>query len=84
MFDRFQKSKVVSGAMIGLKGVVVGLIGASIITTSVSVFEDAVKNVNAREIAAAVILLVGLAIGLKRKISPIVLIILSAVFGICY
>lgn len=83
MFDRFQKSRVVGGAMIGLKGVVVGLIGTSVVTTCISVFESAVKSVDIKELAAAAILLVGLDIGLKKKVNPIILIILSAIFGIC-
>ena len=83
MYDRFQNSRIVNGAMIGLKGVVVGLIGSSIITTAISVFEDTVKTVNVKEMSATVVLLIGLGVGLKRKINPIILIILSAIFGMC-
>ena len=83
MYDRFQNSRIVNGAMIGLKGVVVGLIGSSIITTAISVFEDTVETVNVKEMSATVVLLIGLGVGLKRKINPIILIIFSAIFGMC-
>lgn len=81
MFDKFQESKTVNGAMIGLKGAVVGLIGVAIITTGISVFGNAISNVNIKELVAAVILLGGLLFGISKKINPILLIIASAIFG---
>lgn len=82
VFEKFQRSKIVNGAMIGLKGSVVGLIGAALITTGISVFGNAVKAVNVKEIVAALVMLAGLAFGIKKKVSPIILILASAVVGI--
>lgn len=82
MYERFQRSKTVSGAMIGLKGAVVGLIGYAVISTAISVFRSVTVTTDIKEIVAALILIVGLAIGFGRKVSPIVLIIASAMYGI--
>lgn len=82
VFEKFQRSKIVNGAMIGLKGSVVGLIGAALITTGISVFGNAVKTVNVKEIVAALVMIAGLAFGIKKKVSPIILILASAVVGI--
>ncbi|MDO5155782.1 MAG: chromate transporter [Eubacteriales bacterium] len=80
VFDKFQKSKVVNGAMLGLKGAVVGLIGAAVLTTGVTIFGSAIHN--GRELFAIIFLLAGLAFGLKKKMNPILLIVISAVVGI--
>lgn len=82
VFEKFQRSKIVNGAMVGLKGSVVGLIGAALITTGISVFGNAVKTVNVKEIVAALVMIAGLAFGIKKKVSPIILILASAVVGI--
>lgn len=82
VFEKFQRSKIVNGAMVGLKGSVVGLIGAALITTGISVFGNAVKAVNVKEIVAALVMIAGLAFGIKKKVSPIILILASAVVGI--
>lgn len=80
IYEKFQKSKVVNGAMLGLKGAVVGLIGSAVLTTGMTIFGAAIHN--GREIAATIILLTGLAFGLKKKMNPILLIIISAIIGI--
>ncbi len=82
IYDKFQQSKTVNGAMIGLKGAVVGLIGTAILTTVISVFENTVKTANVKEAVVAIVLLSGLAFGIKKKINPIILIIVSAIAGI--
>lgn len=82
VFEKFQRSKIVNGAMIGLKGSVVGLIGTALITTGISVFGNAVKAVNVKEIVAALVMIAGLAFGIKKKVNPIILILASAVVGI--
>lgn len=81
LFDRFQKSRIVNGAMIGLKGAVVGLIGAAIISTGISVFGNAIRTVDVKELITAFIILVALAVGAKKKINPIILIVSSAIIG---
>ena len=81
MYDRFQKSRMVGGAMLGLKGAVVGLIGTTIISTVISVFGNAVKAVDVKELTAAGLLLVALIFGMKKKVNPVILIIASAIIG---
>lgn len=82
MFEKFKKSRLVNGAMLGLKGAVVGLIGSAVITTLISVFGDSVKSMNIADIIMGGIVLAGTLFGLKKKISPVILIIASAVGGI--
>lgn len=82
VYDRFQKSKVVNGAMIGLKGAVVGLIGSAIMMAVVPVFGNALQAMDVKEIAVSLLLIAGLALGLKKKINPIILIVASAIVGI--
>ncbi|MCQ2520250.1 MAG: chromate transporter [Lachnospiraceae bacterium] len=81
IYDRFQSSKVIKGAMLGLKGAVVGLIGAAVISTAISVFGSAVKSINTKEMVTATILLAALGLGIRKKIHPIILIIVSAIVG---
>ncbi len=82
IFDQFQKSTVVGGAMIGLKGMVVGMIASAIITTGISVFTPMIKGEDVKEIILALVLLSGVLFGLKKKVQPILLILLAALFGI--
>lgn len=81
IYESFKKSKTVNGAMIGLKGAVVGLIGSAIISTLIAVFEDTIKAENTTEIIAEVIIIGGIALGIK-KIPPIAMIIIAALVGI--
>lgn len=81
IFDRFRKNKLISGALIGLKGAVVGLIGTAVITTAISVYGPAVKNLNIPELISGSALLLALLVGLRKKIHPILLIIASAIVG---
>ena len=82
IYERFQRSRVVKGAMIGLKGVVVGLIGSALITIVLTVFGNSIATVNVKEILAICFALAGLSVGLIKKINPIILIVISAVIGI--
>lgn len=82
IYDKFQKSKAVNGAMIGLKGAVVGLIGSAVITTGISIIGEAVKTLDIKEIAVSILLFAVILLGLKKKIHPITLIIASAIIGI--
>lgn len=82
IYESFMKCNVVKGAMIGLKGVVVGLIGSAIITTVISVFGNAVRTFNIREITCMAIILVVVSVGLIKKLHPIMLIVMAAVIGI--
>lgn len=67
--------------MIGLKGAVVGLIGVALISTVISVFASDVKVHNVKEITASIILLAGFAYMIKKKVNPIIVIIISAIIG---
>ena len=81
-YDRFKSSQIVSGAMLGLKGTVVGLIGATVISTAISVFKlSDVMSFGIQEIISVFIMGVDLYL-LIKKVNPIIIIIGSAVLGI--
>ncbi len=82
IFESFQKSRFVKGAMIGLKGVVVGLIGSSIMSTGLVVFGNAVKTLDIKKMLCMAIVFAVVSIGLVKKIHPVILIAVSAVIGI--
>lgn len=84
VFAKFQKSEVVNGAMTGLKGVVVGLIGTAILTTVIAIFGKNYENGNDRifDYIVGGSIFLGVTLGLKKKLSPILLIAMSAVAGI--
>lgn len=82
VFESFQQSKIVKGAMLGLKGAVVGMIGSAVVSTVISVFGRQVQNQNVIELLTGTILLGCMLIGIKKKVNPILLILISAVIGI--
>lgn len=82
VFHKFQESLAVKGAMIGLKGAVVGLIGAASLSTFIAVFGNDIKALNIKELGIGILILIGVIAGLKKKLSPILLIMISAVAGI--
>ncbi len=82
VFEQFQKNKIVNGAMLGLKGAVVGLIGAAVISTAKSVFLfESIKIINA-EIIISIIMFGVILYCLMKKVNPIIMICASAVLGI--
>lgn len=79
-YERFCSSKIIKDAMIGLKGTVVGLIGAAVISTAKSIF--VVSNFGNKEAAGLGLFIVILYLLLKKKVNPIIVILGSAVAGI--
>ena len=84
-FDRYRKSRIVSGCMSGLKPTVVGLIAAAVVSVGATVFFPAGFALQA---VSPVVFLLSLAVFVLmlvlavKKVHPIVLICLSAVIGI--
>lgn len=92
-FTAFRKNRFVSGAMSGLKPAVIGLIGAAVITVGKSVFFPSVSSFDLSALKDTVfsysflisllIFVVSLILVMsKKKISPILVIVISAALGI--
>lgn len=93
VFTAFRKNRFVSGAMSGLKPAVIGLIGAAVITVGKSVFFPSVSSFDLSALKDTVfsysflisllIFVVSLILVIsKKKISPILVIVISAALGI--
>ncbi len=84
-YEKFKNSSIVKGCMTGLKPAVIGLISAAIITTGKTVFFPLGINMTSVKtvtfIASVIIFVVMLVLALKKK-HPILIIVLSALFGI--
>ncbi len=85
-YERFCKSQIVRGCMVGLKSAVIGLIGSAIVSTAHTVFfpngASAEVLTSAAFLSSVVIFLIALVLALK-KAHPVAVIALSAVLGIC-
>lgn len=88
IYDRFKRSAIVQGAMLGLKSTVVGLIGATVLSVGIEIFFseginfDVLKTANfyvSLGIFAASLFLL-----LYKKLNPILIIALSAAAGIAF
>lgn len=93
VFTAFRKNRFVSGAMSGLKPAVIGLNGAAVITVGKSVFFPSVSSFDLSALKDTVfsysflisllIFVVSLILVIsKKKISPILVIVISAALGI--
>ena len=88
IYEKFKESKIVKGAMCGLRPAAVGLIGSAVLTTALEVFFPAgfsniLPTVTSLEfISGAVIFALSLFLILKKKIHPIYVILMSAALGI--
>lgn len=93
VFTAFRKNRFVSGAMSGLKPAVIGLIGAAVITVGKSVFFPSASSFDLSALKDTVfsysflisllIFVVSLILVMsKKKISPILVIVISAALGI--
>lgn len=86
IYDRFKESKLVSGAMSGLKPAVIGLIGAAVVSVGINVFfNDGISLDVFKTIPfyiSLVLFLAMLFLILKKKLHPIIIICISAVVGI--
>ena len=86
IYDKFKNSKTVQGAMFGLKSTVVGLIAAAVISIAIEVFfaNGFTTTVFATSTFwfSLVVFGVTLILLLYKKLSPIIIIGLSAVLGV--
>ena len=87
-FERFKESKIVSGCMSGLKPAVIGLISSAIISIGITVFFP--MNISLSVFKSAVfyvslgIFVLMTVLSQNKKISPIYIIVGSAVLGIVF
>ncbi len=83
VYEQFGKSRIVGGCMSGLKPAVVGLIGTAVFTTAISAFSI---NVDLRiwdaKLWIGLVLFAGMIFLLKKKVHPILIILISALLGL--
>ena len=86
IYKQFQESNIVKGCMTGLRPTVIGLIGAAVLTIGKTVFFPdgfALANISAYNIVVSLIICsLGIFLIFKKKVHPIILIIVSAALGI--
>lgn len=82
-YDAFRKSRIVAGAMSGLKPAVVGLISAAILSIAKTVLmPTGAFALNAGLAVSLVIFAIALYLVLKKKTHPVVIIVMGASLGI--
>ena len=86
IYRKFQESKIVMGCMMGLRPTVIGLIAAAVLNIGSTVFFPngiAFASWDFYTMAVSlVIAVIGLILIFKKKIHPIILIVISATLGI--
>lgn len=85
-FAHFQSSRPVTGVMKGLRPAVVGLIGAAVISVGQTVFvsaENAAGSLLTPQAAVSAAIFALMIFLSVKKVHPILIIVLSAVLGIC-
>ncbi len=86
IYKKFQESEIVKGCMSGLRPTVIGLIGAAVLTIGKTVFFPdgfAVANIDLYNmIVSLIICAIGIFLIFKKKVHPILLVVVSAVAGI--
>ena len=88
IYEKFKQSKLVKGAMCGLRPAAVGLIASAVLTTALEVFfplgfTNILTTVTSLEfISGIVIFALSLFLILKKKLHPIYVILISAALGI--
>ena len=84
-FMAFRTSAIVQGVMVGLKPTVIGLISSAVLSMAMTVFIPQNINISyfisVEFISSVIILILGLILAFK-KVSPILIIVLSAIVGI--
>ena len=80
-YERFRKSRIVEGAMTGLRPAVVGLIAAAMLTVGRTVFFPAGLRADG-VLAGSAALFLAMTLLAFRKCHPIIIILLSAAAGI--
>lgn len=85
-YERFKTSRIVAGAMTGLRPVVIGLIGSAVLSMALEVFFAAGLTLAAVTsywfVASLIIFALALVLVFVLKAHPIVVILLSAALGI--
>ncbi len=87
-YERFKESRYVKGALNGLRPAAIGLIANAVLTTALSVFlpsgfENILGQILTLDFLIAVIIFVlALFLILKKKMHPIIIILISAALGI--
>lgn len=81
LYDKFRKSKIVQGAMSGVKPAVIGLIAAALISLGKQVMFPDGYSVSAATLVSILIFIVTAVLAFRKK-NPILLIGISAVAGI--
>ncbi len=88
IYDRFKRSAIVQGAMLGLKSTVVGLIGATVLSVGIEIFFSEGINFDVLKTANFYVTLgifaASLFLLLYKKLNPILIIALSAAAGIAF
>ena len=88
VYDRFKRSTIVQGAMLGLKSTVVGLIGATVLSVGIEIFFSQGINFEVLKTANFYVTLgifaISLFLLLYKKMNPILIIALSAAAGIVF
>lgn len=88
IYDRFKRSTIVQGAMLGLKSTVVGLIGATVLSVGIEIFFSEGINFDVLKTANFYVSLgifaISLFLLLYKKLNPILIIALSAAAGIAF
>ena len=86
VYKKFQESNIVKGCMNGLRPTVIGLIAAAVLNIGATVFFPegfALASLNFYNMAVSlVIAIIGILLIFKKKIHPILLIVISAASGI--
>ena len=86
IYRQFQESKLVKGCMTGLRPTVIGLIGGAVLTIGQTVFFPngfALSSLDFYTIIVSLIIcLLGIFLIFKKKVHPIILIIISATLGV--
>lgn len=86
VYKKFQESKTVKGCMNGLRPSVIGLIAAAVLNIGTTVFFPdgfSLSALNPYNIVVSLIIsIIGVLLIFKKKIHPIVLIVISAALGI--
>jgi chromate transporter len=86
IYKKFQESNVVKGCMTGLRPTVIGLIAAAVLNIGTTVFfPDGISLAALNPyniIVSLIIAIIGILLIFKKKIHPIILIVISAALGI--
>ena len=87
-YDKFKSSRIVEGCMDGLRPAVIGLIAAAVLSVAKTAFPIDFFNIggtNTYELLCSLIIFAAAAfMAFKKKLHPILIILLSAALGIAF